>query len=148
MTKKNLREKICQQKSEYEKLMIDFKLLKDKCDTQFEENLSLKSQIFNSFNCLNQREVPNANISATFQKTNAEYKETHLEPRKPTTLLLGTSNISGIRPEKLSQYVDVTKVTAYTLDEKRSKIETTETRPDVVLLHAFTNDIKTMHRKT
>ena len=56
---------------------------------------------------------------------------------------MGTSNINGIRPEKLSQYVDVTKVTAYTLDETRSKIETTETRPDVVLLHAFTNDIKT-----
>ena len=56
---------------------------------------------------------------------------------------MGTSNISRIRPEKLSQYVDVTKVTAYTLDETRSKIETTETRPDVVLLHVFTNDIKT-----
>ena len=139
----NLREKICQQKSEYEKLMIDFKLLKDKCDTQFEENLSLKSQISNNFDCLNQREEPTANISATYHKTNAEYKENHLEPRKPTALLLGTSNINGIRPEKLSQYVDVTKVTAYTLDETRSKIETTETRPDVVLLHAFTNDIKT-----
>ena len=123
--------------------MIDFKLLKDKCDTQFEENLSLKSQISNNFDCLNQREEPTANISATYQKTNAEYKENHLEPRKPTALLLGTSNINGIRPEKLSQYVDVTKETEYTLDETRSKIETTETRPDVVLLHAFTNDIKT-----
>ena len=45
--------------------------------------------------------------------------------------------------KKLSPYVDFTKVTAYTLDETRSKIETTETRPDVVLLHGFTNDIKT-----
>ena len=70
-------------------------------------------------------------------------KKTHLEPRKPTGLLFGTSNISWIRPEKRSQYVDVTKVTAYTLDETRSKIETTETRADVVLLHVFTNDIKT-----
>lgn len=73
---------------------------------------------------------------------NSKETTSNQEPRKPTALLLGTSNISGIRPEKLSQYVDVTKDTAYTLDEATSKIEMNETKPDVILLHTFTNDIK------
>lgn len=141
-----LREKLCQQKGEFENLMTDYKLLTEKCDSQFEENLSLKSQLSSSFGIISQKEVAPDDIIMTYKKPNEDLKETtsNQEPKKPTALLLGTSNISGIRPEKLSQYVDVTKDTAYTLDEATSKIEMSETRPDVILLHTFTNDIKAL----
>lgn len=61
---------------------------------------------------------------------------------KPTALLLGTSNLNGIKPDKLSTSVDISKSTAHTLEEAYSTIENYESKPDVVLLHALTNDIK------
>lgn len=124
-----LQEKLCQQKGEFEKLMTDYKLLTEKCDSQFEENLSLKSQLSSSFGIFSQKEAAPDDIIMTYKKPNEDLKKTtsNQEPKKPTALLLGTSNISGIKPEKLSQYVDVTKDTAYTLDEATSKREMSET---------------------
>lgn len=130
-----MREKFCQQKGEFETLMTDYKLLTENYDSQFEENFSLKSELSSSFSIFSQKEATADDIDITYKKPNEDFKDTsNQEPRKPTTLLLGTS-ISGIKPEKLSQYVDVTKNTAYTLDEATSKIEMSETRPGVILLH-------------
>lgn len=99
-----LREKLCQQKGEFETLMTDYKLLTEKYDSQFEENFSLKSEPSSSFSIFSQKEATANDINITYKKPNEDFKETsNQEPRKPTTLLLGTSNISGIKPEKLSQ---------------------------------------------
>lgn len=137
-----LQEKLCQQKDEFETPMTDYKLLTEKYDSQFEENFSLKSELSSSFGIFSKKEATADDINITYKKPNEDFKETsNQEPRKPTILLLGTSNISGIKPEKLSQYVDVTKNTAYTLDEAISKIEMSETRPGVILLHTCTNDM-------
>jgi len=57
-------------------------------------------------------------------------------------LLFGTSNTNGIKAEKLSQSVEITKSTAFTLDQAAEQIPESQTKPDVVLLHALTNDIK------
>lgn len=56
---------------------------------------------------------------------------------------MGTFNISGKRP-KISQYVNVTKDKAYSLNEATSKLEMSYTRPDVILLHTLANDIKAL----
>ena len=109
--------------------MSEYKQLKEKCDTQFDEILSLKTQLSNSFNT---------------NKGDSTVKGSALsqEPGRPTAVLLGTSNISGIKPDKLSKSVDVSKSTTFTLDDAFSKIGNLETKPNVILLHALTNDIK------
>ena len=137
----NLRDKLRDQKNEYEKLTSDYRLLTAKCDSYFEENLSLKSQLSSSFGYFGQKtsEDTPSDANATPKNASNAYKET---TRKPTALLIGTSNISGIKSDKLSPYVEIKKTIAYTLDETTTKIEMCETQPDVVLLHPFTNDIK------
>jgi hypothetical protein len=54
-------------------------------------------------------------------------------------LLIGTSNTEGIDEQKLSSSVNVTKVTAYTLDETHNVIDNTQVKPDVVITHALAN---------
>jgi hypothetical protein len=79
--------------------------------------------------------VSNTNIS----KTNPERP-----PSKPSALLLGTSNIKGINPEKLSAKTCVTKKLAFTLAETEDAVKSHTSRPDVVILHSLTNDVKTL----
>lgn len=108
-----LREKLCQQKGEFETLMTDYKLLTEKYDSQFEENFSLKSEPSSSFSISSQKEATANDINRTYKKPNEDFKETsNQEPRKSTTLLLGTSNISGIKPEKLSQFGEILQFSA------------------------------------
>lgn len=64
-------------------------------------------------------------------------------PSKPTAVLIGTSNIDGIMADKLSSEVNITKSTAYTLEETKEVISDLNSKPDVVILHSLTNDIKT-----
>lgn len=60
----------------------------------------------------------------------------------PMALLIGTSNVNGIKEDKLSSEVNVIKVTAFTLDETKNVINNSSCIPDVVVLHPLTNDIK------
>ena len=124
-----LRHKVNEQKSDYEQFMSEYKQLKEKYDTQFDEFFSLKTQLSNSFNT-------NKGDSAVKGSALSQ------EPGRTTAVLLGTSNISGIKPDKLSKSVDVSKSTTFTLDDAFSKIGNLETKPNVILLHALTNDIK------
>jgi chromosome segregation ATPase len=114
----NLRDKLRHQKSEYEKLMSDYKLLTAKCDSHFEENLSLKSQLSSSFGCFGQKEDAPSDVNATRKNASNAYKET---TRKPTALLIGTSNISGIKADKLSQYVEINKATHLMKQQQKLK---------------------------
>lgn len=112
-------------------MSCEFRLIKEKNDTQFNEILSLKSQLSNAF-FSNKGEDTSVSGVAT----------SNTESRKPSALLLGTSNLNGIKRDKLSTSVDISKSTAYTLEEAYFTIENYESKPDVVLLHALTNDIK------
>jgi lysophospholipase L1-like esterase len=66
------------------------------------------------------------------------------DPKLPTVLLIGTSNIKNIKGDKLTAFARITKQVEYTLDDTyqfiTSNINTTI--PDLVVLHPFTNDIK------
>jgi len=112
------------QQADNEKMSCEFRLLKEKYHTQFNEILSLKSQLSNAFFSNKGGDTSVSGVATS-----------NTESRKPTALLLGTSNLNGIKPDKLATYVDLSKSTAYTLENYESK-------PDVVLLHALTNDIK------
>lgn len=57
-------------------------------------------------------------------------------------MFLGTSNTNGIKWEKLSQYVEIAKSTAFTLDLAAEQISVNQPKPDVNWLHALSNDIK------
>lgn len=46
------------------------------------------------------------------------------------------------KTKKISQYVNVNKDKAYSLNEATSKLEMSNTRPDVILLHTLATDIK------
>ena len=72
----------------------------------------------------------------------AEDNSTEVKSGKPTTLLIGTSNIAGINETKLTSASHVNKVTAYTLDDTLEVISSTQYKPDVVIIHFLTNDVK------
>lgn len=46
------------------------------------------------------------------------------------------------KTQKISQYVNVNKDKAYSLNEATSKLEMSNTRPDVILLQTLATDIK------
>lgn len=48
------------------------------------------------------------------------------------------------KTQKISQYVNVNKDKAYSLNEATSKLEMSNTRPDVILLHTLATDIKAL----
>ena len=129
------RNKLADQISINEKLDAQYKITKNNYDTKFDECLSLKSQIAHQFSYTEQNDLSNINIS----KTNPERPSS-----KPSALLLGTSNIKGINPEKLSSKTCVTKKVAFTLAETEDAVKSYTSKPDVVVLHSLTNDVKTL----
>ncbi|VDI52008.1 Hypothetical predicted protein [Mytilus galloprovincialis] len=65
-----------------------------------------------------------------------------MESVKPTVYLIGTSNIQGINEDKLTTVTQITKFTSYTLDDTRKCISKFTHPPDIMVLHALTNDLK------
>lgn len=62
----------------------------------------------------------------------------------PNVLLIGTSNIKGIKEDKLTPAATTTKIIKYTIDETIEYIQTCELCPDVVIFHSLTNDLTKM----
>lgn len=62
--------------------------------------------------------------------------------RKPTALLVGTSNIKGIQENRLSNHVSVEKVIKYTLSDTADYLSEIVMEPTVLILHSLTNDLK------
>ena len=57
--------------------------------------------------------------------------------------MVGTSIVKNIDPKILSKDYDITKSSAYSLEETAKVIETSKANPDVVVLHSLTNNLKT-----
>lgn len=74
----------------------------------------------------------------------------HSEPTTPTAarmeqlkvLLVGTSNIEGIKAEKLTTAAQVQKVIKYTLNDTSTYLQSARSKPTVLVLHSLTNDLK------
>lgn len=62
----------------------------------------------------------------------------------PNVLLIGTSNIKGIKEDKLTSAATTTKIIKYTINETIEFVQTCELCPDVVVLHSLTNDLTKM----
>ncbi|CAC5376138.1 unnamed protein product [Mytilus coruscus] len=63
--------------------------------------------------------------------------------KKPQVLLIGTSNISKIDPEKLSSKYETTKETAFKFNEAEQVIQNlgTSENPEVIVFHVLTNEL-------
>jgi hypothetical protein len=55
--------------------------------------------------------------------------------------LLGTSNVIGIRQDKLTTAADVTKVVRYTIKDTIEYIRSCSMSPDLIACHSLTNDL-------
>lgn len=95
-----LNEKLNIKCSEISKLSEDNKLLKEKTDSQFNEVLSLKSQLSSMY-----LPTPQQND----QRFAKESFNNEGKTNKPTALLIWTSNTDRIDKNKLSTAVDITK---------------------------------------
>ena len=62
--------------------------------------------------------------------------------KKPSVLLVGTSNIKGIEPSQLSTKYHTSKETAYTIDQATNIIQDYPSQPDVIAYHILSNQIK------
>ena len=121
---------------ENDKLKDDNTALKNKVDEQFNEILSLKTQLSSMF----LTKSTNSDVSKVERAASEE--RVGSVNHKPKALLIGTSNIKGIKEDKPSSDVDITKSIAYTLDETKEVIGNWTYKPDVVILHSLTNDVK------
>ena len=92
-----------------------------------DDNLNLKSQLSTAFDELN------------LMKSNQNDAKAEAAPAKvptrPTVYLIGTSNIHGINAEKLTPAAQITKFTAYTLEETSTCLSKLVHSPDVIVLH-------------
>ncbi|CAC5376151.1 unnamed protein product [Mytilus coruscus] len=63
--------------------------------------------------------------------------------KKPQVLLIGTSNISKIDPEKLSSKYETTKETAFKFNKAEQVIQNlgTSENPEVIVFHVLTNEL-------
>ena len=62
--------------------------------------------------------------------------------QKPTVMLIGTSNIKGIEPARLSSNINIEKHISYTFAEAEKVIDDSESKPDAVAFHVLTNELK------
>ena len=61
---------------------------------------------------------------------------------KPHVTIIGTSNINGIQPDKLSYSFSANTISAYTLQQTEEEVKHLENTPTLLGLHSLTNDLK------
>lgn len=66
-----------------------------------------------------------------------------MDKEKKDVLLVGSSIIRNIEPKILSKDYEISKSSAYSLEETAKIIENTSSDPDVVIFHSMTNNLKT-----
>lgn len=83
-----------------------------------------------------------ANRKMRSSNANAIRQDRHDYYTKPHVTLIGTSNIKGINPDKLSSRYSVDKITAFTLCETQSSVRNITQNPTALVLHSLSNDLK------
>jgi hypothetical protein len=132
-------DRLNEKNTEIEKLNNSYRVLKQELGNLQEENLSLKSQLSDSYDDLNKLKYRmNSTGTAIDEGSISSVQSTD----KPIVYLIGTSNIQGIDETKLTHAAKVTKFTAYTLEETINCISRLVQEPNIVL-HVLTNDLKT-----
>ena len=115
-------------------------MLKQELENLHDENLSLKSQLSDSYDDLNKLKY---RMNSTGTPIDEGSVSSVQSTDKPIVYLIGTSNIQGIDETKLTHAAKVTKFTAYTLEETINCISRLVQEPNIIVLHVLTNDLKT-----
>lgn len=68
-------------------------------------------------------------------------RTTRQDRGKPNVILIGTSNISGIDPLKLSTKFEMEKIIAYDFIKTEDKLRGISTAPDLIVFHSLTNEM-------
>ncbi|CAC5413589.1 unnamed protein product [Mytilus coruscus] len=120
--------------SEIEKLTNAYQDMTHEFNTVQDGTLSLKRQLSDALDELRL-------TKAKLDDSKTEHNLTR-ETVKPTVYLIDTSNIQGINEDKLTTAAQIIKFTAYTLDDTRKCITNFNHPPDIMVLHALTNHLK------
>ena len=108
--------------------------LMSKIETVEKKNILLRSQA---------KLIKISGAKQTFQENASHTCEAKSDTRKtkPQVLLLGTSNVIGIRQDKLTRAADVTRVVRYTIKNTIEYIRSCSMSPDLIVCHSLTNDL-------
>ena len=74
-------------------------------------------------------------------RTVTRKREGRHENEKPKVILIGTSNITGIDPEKVSKKFEIEKIVAYSFSETDSKLKVLNSTAQVIVFHSLTNEM-------
>ncbi|CAG2218274.1 unnamed protein product [Mytilus edulis] len=129
-------EKVKAKDEEIQQLTQNIRKLKTNLDTAQDEVIQLKNHIAAQLDA-NMAKETSSNKAATNQQQHRNDTQS-----KPKVLFLGTSNIKAINEAKLTTAATVEKVVKYTLKETVAYVTSHEDRPDLVVLHSLTNDLK------
>ncbi|CAG2210987.1 unnamed protein product [Mytilus edulis] len=129
-------EKVKAKDEEIQQLTQNIRKLKTNLDTAQDEVIQLKNHIAAQLDA-NMAKETSTNKAATNQQQHRNDTQS-----KPKVLFLGTSNIKAINEAKLTTAATVEKVVKYTLKETVAYVTSHEDRPDLVVLHSLTNDLK------
>ncbi|CAG2190212.1 unnamed protein product [Mytilus edulis] len=123
------------------------KQLKQSCETyqyefnQYTEKIKAKDEEIQQLTQNIRKLKTNLDTAQDEAATNQQQHRNDTQS-KPKVLFLGTSNIKAINEAKLTTAATVEKVVKYTLKETVAYVTSHEDRPDLVVLHSLTNDLK------
>lgn len=120
--------KLKEKNEEVDKLTLTIKDLNFQLDHARDQIIQLKMQI--------------TDPKQETQFNSAGAKNPNSELHMPTVLLVGTSNVKGIKEDKVTSAAIVTKEVKYTMDETMDFINSVVSPPDILILHSLTNDVK------
>lgn len=133
-------DRLNEKNTEIEKLNNSYRVLKQELENLHDENLSLKSQLSDSYADLNKLKY---RMNSTGTPIDEGSVSSVQSTDKPIVYLIGTSNIQGIDETKLTHATNITKFTAYTLEETINCISRLVHEPNIIVLHVLTNYLKT-----
>jgi hypothetical protein len=133
--------------TQYEEGMQRYRQLMHKKEGEI---LALKSHFSSLMDTRNFTEVNNTKPHISSDEVNYVNKTTEdpttrtipLSEIKPMLLLVGTSNLSKMYTDKWNASDNTTKRSAYTIEETGAIIEEVGFKPNAVILHVLTNDVK------
>lgn len=88
--------------------------------------------------------ISSISVSNTETFTSTEKKPVQFqESTKHNALLIGTSNVKGVHETRLSASLNIEKFVKYTIDETKDFVKdyNEPPRPDLVVIHPFTNNL-------
>ena len=109
---------------------INFRSLKTEINKTHDEIICLKTQVGADY------------MNPSWSSTNSRDSRREDVTRRSLVLFVGTSNTRSIDPEMFMSKVDLQVTHKYTIEEALSYLPNIDKRPDDIVYHILTNDLK------